>query len=93
LFPYLAAFNQLLVDGANFIQIDKVMEQEFGWPMGPAYLLDVVGLDTAYHAQRVMASGYPNRMPLAETNIIHELVEQNNLGQKNQFRLLPLQQR
>ncbi|KMT63957.1 fatty acid oxidation complex subunit alpha FadB [Catenovulum maritimum] len=82
LFPYLAAFNQLLVDGADFIQIDKVMEQEFGWPMGPAYLLDVVGLDTAYHAQRVMASGYPHRMPLAETNIIHELFEQNNLGQK-----------
>ena len=44
----------LLRDGADFRQIDKVMEKQFGWPMGPAYLLDVVGIDTAHHAQAVV---------------------------------------
>ncbi|MCW0136754.1 3-hydroxyacyl-CoA dehydrogenase family protein [Escherichia coli] len=42
--------------------MDKVMEKQFGWPMGPAYLLDVVGIDTAHHAQAVMAAGFPQRM-------------------------------
>ena len=50
LFPYFGAFSTLLNEGADFRQIDRVMES-FGWPMGPAYLLDVVGIDTAVHAQ------------------------------------------
>lgn len=62
LFPYFAAFSLLLRDGADFCQIDSVMEKQFGWPMGPAYLLDVVGIDTAHHAQAVMAQGFPQRM-------------------------------
>ncbi len=60
LFPYFAAFSLLLRDGADFRQIDKVMEKQFGWPMGPAWLLDVVGIDTAHHAQQVMAQGFPS---------------------------------
>ncbi len=59
LFPYFGGFSMLLRDGADFTQIDKVMERKFGWPMGPAYLLDVVGIDTAHHAQAVMAQGFP----------------------------------
>ncbi len=59
LFPYFAGFSQLLRDGADFRKIDKVMEKQFGWPMGPAYLLDVVGIDTAHHAQAVMAARLP----------------------------------
>ena len=34
LFPYFAGFSQLLRDGADFRKIDKVMEKQFGWPMG-----------------------------------------------------------
>jgi 3-hydroxyacyl-CoA dehydrogenase/enoyl-CoA hydratase/3-hydroxybutyryl-CoA epimerase/enoyl-CoA isomerase len=30
--------------------------------MGPAYLMDVVGMDTAVHAAGVMAEGFPDRM-------------------------------
>lgn len=47
-----------MVEGANFAKVDKVMENVFGWPMGPAYLLDVVGIDTAYHCTGVMADGF-----------------------------------
>ena len=43
LFPYFAGFSQLVLEGADFTAVDKVMEKQFGWPMGPAYLLDVVG--------------------------------------------------
>ena len=50
-----------MADGVDYRRIDQLMER-FGWPMGPAWLLDVVGLDTARHASGVMAQGYPDRM-------------------------------
>src|SRR3546814_12438259 len=48
LFPYFYGFLGALRDGADFVKVDKVMEG-FGWPMGPAYLQDVVGIDTSHH--------------------------------------------
>ena len=81
LFPYFGAFSRLIHDGADFRQIDKVMEK-FGWPMGPSYLLDVIGLDTAVHAQAVMAAGFPERMKLDFSSAIDALFEKNALGQK-----------
>ncbi|MFP8966556.1 fatty acid oxidation complex subunit alpha FadB [Pokkaliibacter sp. CJK22405] len=86
LFPYLAGFMRLLQDGADFAEVDKVMEK-MGWPMGPAYLLDVVGLDTACHGARVMAAGYPDRMATlsdsAHKTALTVLFEAGRLGQKN----------
>ncbi len=82
LFPYLAGFNLLLKDGADFQAIDKVMER-FGWPMGPAYLLDVVGLDTGVHAAAVMADGFPDRMRPTFKDATTALYENKRLGQKN----------
>ncbi|WP_341660382.1 fatty acid oxidation complex subunit alpha FadB [Vibrio sp.] len=83
LFPYFGGFSMLLRDGADFTQIDKVMERKFGWPMGPAYLLDVVGIDTAHHAQAVMAEGFPQRMGKSYRDAIDALFEANKYGQKN----------
>jgi len=82
LFPYFAGFSMLLRDGADFQAIDKVMER-WGWPMGPAYLLDVVGLDTAVHAQGVMAEGFPERMTNSFKPAPDILYEAGRLGQKN----------
>lgn len=59
------------------------MEKQFGWPMGPAYLLDVVGLDTGHHAQAVMAEGFPDRMGKSGTDAIDVMFENKRLGQKN----------
>lgn len=84
LFPYFAGFSLLLRDGADFRQIDKVMEKQFGWPMGPATLLDVVGIDTAHHAQSVMADGFPTRMKKDYRDAIDVLFEAQRFGQKNQ---------
>lgn len=83
LFPYFGGFSMLLRDGADFTRIDKVMERQFGWPMGPAYLLDVVGIDTAHHAQAVMAQGFPERMAKQGRDAIDTLYEANRYGQKN----------
>ncbi|HHX8511195.1 TPA: fatty acid oxidation complex subunit alpha FadB [Vibrio diabolicus] len=83
LFPYFGGFSMLLRDGADFTKIDKVMERKFGWPMGPAYLLDVVGIDTAHHAQAVMAEGFPERMGKQGRDAIDALFEADKYGQKN----------
>ena len=83
LFPYFGGFSLLMRDGADFTQIDKVMERKFGWPMGPAYLLDVVGIDTAHHAQAVMAEGFPERMGKEGRDAIDALFEADKYGQKN----------
>ncbi|WAT00410.1 fatty acid oxidation complex subunit alpha FadB [Rouxiella chamberiensis] len=85
LFPYFAGFSLLMRDGADFTQVDKVMEKQFGWPMGPAYLLDVVGIDTAHHAQAVMAHGFPERMAKDYRDVVDVLFEANRFGQKNQL--------
>ncbi|GLS27405.1 fatty acid oxidation complex subunit alpha FadB [Marinibactrum halimedae] len=82
LFPYMGAFMQLLRDGADFVKVDKIMEN-FGWPMGPAYLCDVVGIDTGVHGADVMAEGFPDRMGYDYKSANHVMFENNRLGQKN----------
>ncbi|WP_425641353.1 fatty acid oxidation complex subunit alpha FadB [Marinomonas gallaica] len=82
LFPYFAGFSALLRDGADYQAVDKVMER-FGWPMGPAYLLDVVGIDTAYHADQVMAEGFPDRMGHDGENAIDRFFSLGRFGQKS----------
>ena len=82
LFPYLNAFEKLVNDGADFLHIDKVMER-FGWPMGPAYLLDVVGLDVACHGSAVMAEGFPDRMKIDFNSATEAMFKEKRLGQKS----------
>ena len=82
LFPYFGGFNMLVRDGADFQAIDKVMER-WGWPMGPAYLMDVVGIDTGVHAAGVMAEGFPDRMQPDYKSATEVMFELDRLGQKN----------
>jgi len=81
LFPYFNAFGLLVKDGVDFQRIDKVMEK-FGWPMGPAYLMDVVGIDTGHHATEVMAAAFPDRMKFTET-VVEKMYNEKRFGQKN----------
>jgi 3-hydroxyacyl-CoA dehydrogenase/enoyl-CoA hydratase/3-hydroxybutyryl-CoA epimerase/enoyl-CoA isomerase len=82
LFPYFGGFNMLLRDGADFQAVDKVMER-WGWPMGPAYLMDVVGIDTGVHASNVMAEGFPDRMAPDFKSATEVMFELDRYGQKN----------
>ena len=83
LFPYFDGFSKLVRDGADFQAVDKVMER-WGWPMGPAYLLDVVGIDTGAHAGQVMAEGFPDRMTLDFKTATEVMFENERYGQKRQ---------
>lgn len=80
--PYILGFLELLNEGVDFQRIDQVMEG-FGWPMGPAYLNDVVGLDTAVHVFRTIGSAYPPRMSAALSSHLDTLVALGQLGQKS----------
>lgn len=82
LFPYFSGFSLLLRDGADFQAVDKVMEK-WGWPMGPAYLMDVVGIDTGVHCEEVMAEGFPDRMARDFKAASDIMYENKRLGQKN----------
>jgi 3-hydroxyacyl-CoA dehydrogenase/enoyl-CoA hydratase/3-hydroxybutyryl-CoA epimerase/enoyl-CoA isomerase len=82
LFPYFGGFAKLVSAGVDYVRIDKVMEK-FGWPMGPAYLMDVVGIDTAHHARDVMAEGFPERMKEERQTAVDALYAANRFGQKN----------
>jgi 3-hydroxyacyl-CoA dehydrogenase/enoyl-CoA hydratase/3-hydroxybutyryl-CoA epimerase/enoyl-CoA isomerase len=83
LFPYFAGFSQLVLEGADFVAIDKVMEKQFGWPMGPAFLIDVVGIDTADHCTGVMSDGFPTRMVKLKNDPVSTLYAEKRFGQKN----------
>ncbi|MEJ2444743.1 MAG: fatty acid oxidation complex subunit alpha FadB [Exilibacterium sp.] len=82
LFPYFAGFSLLVRDGADFQQLDRVMEK-WGWPMGPAYLLDVVGIDTSVHCETVLAEGFPDRMKKSFKGCTDVMYEAQRFGQKN----------
>ena len=79
---YVRGFLQLLTDGADFREIDRVMEA-FGWPMGPAWLEDVIGMDTGAHALDIISAGYPDRMPPLTEDALHLMAARKRLGQKS----------
>ncbi len=80
--PYLIAFLQLVRDGVDFHAIDRVMES-FGWPMGPAYLIDVIGLDISDHVVEIVSAGFADRMEAPSPSAIDLLKSDDRLGQKN----------
>lgn len=82
LFAQCFAMELLLRDGVSFQQIDQVMEQ-WGMPMGPAYLMDVVGLDTIVHCYSVMSKGIPERFVNDDTTPTETLLNSGRQGQKN----------
>lgn len=79
---YYVGFCKLIRDGADFERVDEAMEA-FGWPMGPAYLQDVVGMDTSSHVADLIAAGYPSRQSLDFETPMRRMVSENRLGQKN----------
>jgi 3-hydroxyacyl-CoA dehydrogenase/enoyl-CoA hydratase/3-hydroxybutyryl-CoA epimerase/3-hydroxyacyl-CoA dehydrogenase/enoyl-CoA hydratase/3-hydroxybutyryl-CoA epimerase/enoyl-CoA isomerase len=80
LFPYLNEAMVLLEEGAEPRAIDKAAS-EFGMPMGPITLSDVVGLDTALYAGKVVNKAFADRAK--NTKILAALVEAGRLGQKS----------
>lgn len=82
LFAYFAGFMQLVYDGADYEVVDKAMEA-WGWPMGPAYLADVVGLDTMQHCDVVLGEAYLSRLKKEFKSWYQVVIDMGGLGQKN----------
>ena len=80
LFPYLNESLVLLEEGAGPRAIDKAAV-DFGMPMGPITLNDLVGLDTSLYAGRVVNTAFADRAKT--TTILDELVKAGRLGQKS----------
>ena len=80
LFPYLNEALLLLEEGADPRALDKAATA-FGMPMGPITLYDVVGLDTALYAGKVMQAAFPDRA--VGSKLLSDLVERGRLGQKS----------
>lgn len=78
--PYLNEALELLADGAEMKAVERAAK-EFGMPMGPFTLYDVIGLDTSFYAGRVMYEAFPDRT--AASPILPALVKAGRLGQKN----------
>ncbi len=79
LLPYMNEALELLLDGASIDAVERAAKQ-FGMPMGPLTLYDVVGLDTAYFAGSVMYNAFPDRC--IANPLIVQMVKQKRLGQK-----------
>src|SRR3954447_17652284 len=67
--------------GTDVKDIDKALTDSKLVPMGPFYLADMSGLDTALKGARDMRDAYGDRFYVHRG--MEELVEQGNLGQKN----------
>ncbi|HMN79837.1 MAG TPA: 3-hydroxyacyl-CoA dehydrogenase NAD-binding domain-containing protein [Burkholderiaceae bacterium] len=50
------ATRRLIADGGDHPAIDRAM-RAFGWPIGPSYLRDVLGIDTGGHVVEMIAAG------------------------------------
>ncbi len=79
LFPYMNEALQLLGEGASMKEVDRA-SLAFGMPLGPIALYDLVGLDTALFAGRVMWEAHPDRVLLSP--ILPAMVKAGRLGQK-----------
>ncbi len=81
LLPYLNEAVMALEEGAaSAPEIDKAMV-EFGMPMGPFTLMDMLGLDVAYDVGQYMGEEYGERMKGAP--LFAKLVERGRLGEKS----------
>src|SRR4051794_27355250 len=79
LLPYMNEAALLLCEGASIKEVDRAAK-DFGMPMGPITLYDVVGIDVAVHAGRTMAEAFPERVLPAP--ILEAMFKRGRIGQK-----------
>ena len=60
-------------------QIDACA-RAFGWPMGPFFLLDMLGIDVAAEVLRILCEAYGERF--ADSGLVSRMVQSGRLGNK-----------
>jgi 3-hydroxyacyl-CoA dehydrogenase/enoyl-CoA hydratase/3-hydroxybutyryl-CoA epimerase len=81
LFPYLHEALYAAGEGIEFYSIDRAAV-DFGMPMGPIELADVVGLDVLVHVGAIVTGALGREMPPFEQQL-RALVQQKKLGRKS----------
>jgi len=79
LFPYMSEAVELVLEGADVKTVEKAAKT-FGMPMGPIELYDMVGLDTAAFAGKVLCDAFSDRF--SGNELLPALVEAGRLGRK-----------
>ncbi len=79
LMPYLQEAMRVAQEGVALPVIDKAAV-DFGMPMGPVELADVVGLDVCQHVGKIIAAELGREAP--NLSQLDELVAQKKLGRK-----------
>ncbi len=81
--PYLNEAVLALEQGAATAQeIDEAMGRDgFGWPMGPFFLMDMLGIDVCAHVGEYLTGHYGER--LAEVKLFEKLIEAGRFGEKS----------
>jgi len=78
-FPYGQAAQFILDRGVDPYTIDKAVSQ-FGMPMGPFRLSDLVGGDVGFHVTKTFVGAYPERCYQSQINPL--MFEDKRLGEK-----------
>jgi 3-hydroxyacyl-CoA dehydrogenase/enoyl-CoA hydratase/3-hydroxybutyryl-CoA epimerase len=81
LFPYLHEALHAAGEGISFEVIDRAAV-EFGMPMGPIELSDVVGLDVLLHVGEIVTQALQQEPPPFVSRV-RELLQQGKLGRKS----------
>ncbi len=82
LLPYFNEATMALEQGAATLEeIDEALGRGgFGWPMGPFFLMDLVGIDVCYHTGEYILSHDPK--PYAQAKLFPELMAAKRYGER-----------
>ena len=82
LMPYLNEAVLAVEEGAaSAQQVDEAMGRDgFGWPMGPFFLMDMLGIDVCAHVGEYLYSQYGDRVKPAK--LFYELAKAKRFGEK-----------
>jgi len=83
LMPYLNEAVYAVEEGAAKAQeVDEALGRDgFGWPMGPFFLMDFLGIDVCAHVGEYLYSQYGERVEPAK--LFYKLVEKKRFGEKS----------
>lgn len=81
IFAYIQGFCTLLKETGDYAHIDEVMSGN-GWPMGPASLLDAIGVDTCFDIGRILVQAFPTVFSAAFSPVLEPLVKRGWTGRK-----------
>ena len=79
--PYMNESGFVLEEGNSIESVDKAMV-DFGMPMGPAALLDEVGIDVAAKVAKILGGAFGDRMQ--PSGVVEKLYADGRHGKKNE---------